>query len=125
MLVPFSKSQDSSTPMNEQTYYAIRHRVTGRFLPAMQSWGFTRSEPVAPDKAPPRLFITKGAATQALDWWLKGEAYENRQENENWEGDVEVRIVTIPRPSRRRENMEIVAVLLHVETLDEAALRRL
>ncbi len=114
-----------STPPPPVEYYAIRHRPSGYFLPAQGSWGFTRTEPLHPSKAPPRLFIGKGRATQALDWWLRGESYEHRSEDDDMSGTQQVFLKTIPRPNRRREDMEIVVVTLKTETLNEAALRRL
>ena len=105
-------------------YYAIRHRRSGKFLPAQGSWGFTRTEPESPARVPPRLFIDKGRATQALNWWLRGESFEHKSDSSDMEY-TEVEIRTIPKPDRRRDDMEIVVISLVVETLNEAALRRL
>lgn len=107
-------------------YYAIRHKRNGFFLPAQNSYGFTRTEPVPMSKAPPRLFITKGPATQALEWWLKGEVFESAVDNlESVGPEREITLRTVPKPGRRREDMEIVVIRLQVETLNEAALRLL
>jgi hypothetical protein len=106
-------------------YYAIRHTRTGYFLPSQGSWGFTRTEPLPASRAPPRLFIGKGRAQQALDWWLKGECYEHRSEEDDMNGTQEIVLKTIPKPGRRREEMEIVVIDIRVLTLAQAAIERL
>lgn len=110
--------------MNNRSFFAIRHKPSGRFLPAINSYGFTRTEPSASD--PPRLFVRKGSATQALDWWLEGESFEEVMENlDTPTPERHIRIRTLKRPNRRREDMEIVVVGLSYRTLEQAELDRL
>ena len=100
-------------------YLAIRHRPTGGFLPASRGYGFTREEPSL--VKPPRLFVRPSSATQALDYWLEGEHYEGSDDPES--GALTLKV--IPRPHRRREEMEIVEIELIPRTLTEAQLRTL
>lgn len=111
---------------DQPTYYAIRHKRTGFFLPAQSSYGFTRVEPTPAREAAPRLFSSVGPAKQALTWWLRGEAYETVEDQWNTDGpEREVRLKIIPKANRRADDMEIVAISLVVESLEELALRRL
>lgn len=105
-------------------FFAIRHKPSGGFLPATSSYGFTRTEPSTRD--PPRLFREKRNATQALDWWLKGESYEHvRHSDGEFDGHREVEIRTIHKPGRRRGDFEIVLIGILVKTLDQAELEKL
>ena len=62
-------------------YFAIRDRFTGKYL----SWGPIRFGHIHAtgaglaylDEAPPRLFLSRGAAACARKWWLKGEMHRN------------------------------------------------
>lgn len=106
------------------TFYAIRRRVDGAFLPALNSYGFTRSEPSLVD--PPRLFKEKRNATQALQWWLKGESFESSSySDEDFSGSRTIEIKTLHRPGRRGSDFEIVVVGLLVRTLEQAELDKL
>jgi len=106
------------------SFFAIRHRPTGRFLPALNSYGFTRCEPSATD--PPRLFSRQSSASQALNWWLEGEVYEVIQEDLDSPGpERSVSLRTFRRPNRKRDDMEIVCISLSIKTLEQAQLDRL
>lgn len=105
-------------------FYAIRHRATGGFLPALNSYGFTRSSPSSSD--PPRLFKEKRNATQALKWWLRGESFEHSNyQDDDMGGFREISIQTLRRPDRRASDFEIVVVQLMTRTLDQHELDKL
>lgn len=109
--------------LSPHSWFAIRHRPSGKFLPSVASYGFTRQEPT--HDYPPRLFKDKHNATQALQWWLKGEAFETHV---NSDADLDGRTVEIkvfPKPERRAADFEIVVIRLHVTTLEQEALSRL
>lgn len=95
--------------------FAIRHKPSGGFLPGLPSGlraGYTSTEPTTHDV--PRLFIDKGAANRALTWWLKGTIYVNRYQSTNpdsW-GEVCEDWKEELIPERKREDMEVVPVLL-------------
>ena len=94
-------------------YFAIRRRTDGAFLPAGRSRGFTHDEPTAPDKAPPRLFVKKRAATAALKCWLQGEwSNVSRQSFEYDDADVWPEPPRTPPANRIPEDMEVVPVEL-------------
>lgn len=98
-------------------YLAIRHKPSGGFLPSTRGYGFTREDPSL--TKPPRLFVRNSSARQALDYWLEGEHYEGTEDPES--GALNIKI--IPKPNRRREDMEIVEIELIARTLSEAQLR--
>lgn len=114
----------AQAPPSSTFWFAIRQISTGAFLPSVASYGFTRQEPSFTH--PPRLFKDKSNATQALQWWLKGEAYEHSRFIEDDMGgtrDVEIRVV--PRRDRNPNDFEVVIVRLEVKTLEQEALDRL
>jgi len=55
------------------TFYAIRHKPSGGYIPVARGRGATWVEPST--TKPPRLFETLHDAQVALTWWLKGGAY--------------------------------------------------
>jgi hypothetical protein len=61
------------------------------------------------------------SATQALAYWLEGEHYEGPEDAET--GGLNIKVV--PKPHRKREEMEIVEIELTPRTLSEAELRTL
>lgn len=91
--------------------YAIRHKPTGRYLPARAGKGYSNDEPTAVSR--PRLFWSRQSAKLALTAWLKGRwvrcgGYRNGPDDEGCEEDVKV----VPVATRKAEEMEIVAFLL-------------
>lgn len=87
-------------------YYAIRQKSTNRYLPGGMSKGFTFTHPMDPEKAIPRLFKKKSAATRALKAWLKGKwvnygSYEDGPD-----------VVTKKVEGRDPDDMEIVLMRL-------------
>ena len=105
------------------SWFAIRRKRDGAFLPSVASYGFTRQEPSLSD--PPRLFKHQHNATQALQWWCKGEAFEERKETDGFGGEVEIAIRVIPKSGRHISDFEIVVVRLAYRTLEQEALDRL
>jgi hypothetical protein len=88
--------------------FAIKHTITGHYLPCPIGRGGRGGSHVEPAPAteayPPRLFHQKSAAKIALTHWLKGKitvTYDNDEE-EHWHLDLV--------PSRKREEMEIVSI---------------
>jgi hypothetical protein len=92
--------------------YAIRHHPTGLFLPRKEGRGATHREPTARlSKA--RLFHRERDARGFLTVWLQGKqtARACMSSHESFfEDDIE--LVLEPVPSRKREEMEIVAYSL-------------
>ena len=62
-------------------YFAIKDKLTGKYLPLGPArFGHIHATGAALaylDEAPPRLFLSGGAAACALRWWLKGEMHRN------------------------------------------------
>lgn len=108
-------------PALRRHYFAIRHNPSGGFLPAVKGYGFTRTRPTLDE--PPRLFTKIGPCTQALNYWLEGEHSEDLAFDPSEGSNLIIRV--LPRPERRREEMEIVEVELGFRSLSEAELRRL
>lgn len=95
------------------TFYAIRVKGTLKYLPQIEGRGNTYAEPCAGPQ--PRLFHTDRAAKIALTAWLKGHAcvvhdidYGDFGERYHVQSGVEYK----PVAARRREDMEIVPVIL-------------
>lgn len=92
-------------------FYAIRHRISGFFLPERSAGrGYSYTEPT--DGAQPRLFTTLHAAKIALTYWLKGKATTYYDDG----GYVVDGFSS--QPHRRREDMEIVAVELQISQVE-------
>jgi hypothetical protein len=91
------------------TYFAIRHKPSGRYLPELpgQRGGYTHLEPRAWHLGPIRLFPIKRNARLALKIWLRG-MYNVRRSYGNFEENDIVEAETEPVPSRKAEEMEIV-----------------
>jgi len=90
--------------METKTYYAIKHKPSGGFLPqGLRNRGFTHNEPSTHD--PPRLFTNTKGAKCALTWWLKGETIQE------WAYD-DYEIMTSRKENRKSEEMEIVEILV-------------
>lgn len=102
------------------TYYAIRHRPSGAFMPAkmfrIASGGFTWWEPgkegYEGHSKLPRLFPDRHAAAVALTMWLKGPAekhYEDLGDDPFFgPSGTKQRGIEHKRASRNRDDMEIV-----------------
>jgi hypothetical protein len=96
--------------------FAIRHSPTGLYLPRIQSRGSTHREPTVQLKDA-RLFHRERDAKGFLTTWLQGKqtqkegpsSYESFTNDDVW---IEVE----PVPTRKREDMEIVAFTLTEET---------
>jgi hypothetical protein len=103
-------------------FYAIKHKLTGRYLPpglGHGGRGFTHCEPVDGQAYHPRLFHTLGAAKCALAWWLKGATTVSRASYAGFgfdHDDVDESWHTEPVPGRIAEEVEIVKIELK-ETL--------
>jgi len=88
-------------------FYAIRHKPTGKFLPAARRQRNTMQEPS--HHKPPRLFNKRGHATLALNWWLAGKTITTYDTD-----GAPIDTYTTPVPSRKKEEMEVVEVCLVV-----------
>jgi hypothetical protein len=93
-------------------YFAILHRPSGYYLPFVGR-GATYAEPVNPAVEPPRLFTTRGAAKNALRWWLLGVTTVSRTGG-SWDNGYEYDETwhTEPVEDRRAEDMGIVELHL-------------
>ena len=90
--------------------WVIRHKPTNSYLPnptfgSAKGRGGSHVEPVPPHVSQPRTFDTERAAKSALGHWLRGKVNCSR-----WDGDEDITLV--PVPHRKREEMEIVPVVL-------------
>lgn len=93
-------------------YYMIRQESTGFLFPATGR-GSTDAE-FTPHGVP-RLFHSRHAAKQCLDWWLKGSTKAIRTGGGAWE-DFDEYLETTPRPERLSHKYEIIKVALTVVT---------
>ena len=111
--------------------WAIRHKPTGHYFPEVgPRMGYTGSEPIDMGEGSafcPRLFAAESAAKRALTWWLKGITSVMRtrsggdwggyEYDENWRTDMPVEEPGFPHVERKREDFEIVPLLL-VESVE-------
>jgi hypothetical protein len=86
------------------TWYILRHKPTGGFMPEVGG-SYTASKPSHYPKSP-RMFHDERAAKIALSWWLKGRTTVTYYAAEDSEGEWR----TKPDPTRQREEWEVVAV---------------
>lgn len=100
------------------TYFAIRHKPSGRYLPELpgQRGGYTHLEPRAWHLGPIRLFTNKRNVRLALRAWLCGKLHVRRSYGNFEENDI-VEAETEPVPSRKAEEMEIVEFELREVTV--------
>ena len=98
------------------TYWIIRHKPTGRVLPARvpaTHYDFDCNH--APE---PRLFMTERAAKNCATCWAQGAwEQETRTKRDGWEMPSYTYLAeAVPKPveGRRREDLEIVPVTLSV-----------
>jgi len=80
--------------------YAIRHKPTGRYIPAPAKKDRAPASWLEPSNARPRFFYDRKSALVALASWLKGKR----------EGGIHGHLTLQSR--RKREDMEIVVFLL-------------
>ena len=87
--------------------YAIKHKTKG-YLPAMKAVkGYTGMSPT--HKGLPRLFNSRSAARNALNWWLKGGvSVEHRYVTIVPYGNIMDKLTIDPIPGRNAEDMSIV-----------------
>ena len=94
-------------------YYIIKHKPTGRTLPARIL--ATHWDPARP-AGEPRLFSTERAAKNCATCWAQGAwAKTTRVESDGWESpQYTVESEPIPEvvPGRQRADLEVVAVTL-------------
>lgn len=100
----------------DQVYYAIRHKLTGHFMPGYHSrrsrGGFTRDTPRPLEQVQPRLFESPGRARAALTWWAKGRVYTITNGGED---DWDESWYCEPDSTRDVTEFEIVKVTLTIE----------
>lgn len=100
-------------------YYAIRHKPTGNYLPQLRRRrGHTHTEPTPLADAVPRLHKTMRQAKVALWYWLKGKWHEEYSQpyygfGQEYDGNEPK-----PCPERRRDDMEIVPMVVKLAPLD-------
>ncbi len=97
------------------TFYAVRHKPSGGFLPVIpRRWrdGHTHLEPCT--DSPPRLHSTKIGAQRALAQWLKGPLVRNYKPDRFGDVLAEAGYRHMPVPSRIPADMEIVTIRLEV-----------
>lgn len=90
--------------------WVIRHKPSGNYLPNptfgnRKGRGGSHVEPVGTHIAQPRTFDSERSAKSALGHWLRGKVNCSRyKDDEVYE--------LIPVPHRKREEMEIIPVVL-------------
>jgi hypothetical protein len=89
-------------------YFAIRKIGTYQFLPEVKR-SYTHSEPS--DSLPPRLFITKRAANNALTCWAQGKWTMEYSSYYDGDGD---RYYRPDDTKRNRAEFMVVAVIMDI-----------
>lgn len=92
--------------------FAIRHKPTGRYLPAHKpgEGGFSYDDPQPMTcKYGPRLFTTIRGAQNALTAWLRGKFERVREQCGEFGEDESIYVEPKAVLGRKRDNMEIVA----------------
>ena len=99
------------------TYYVIRHKPTGRLLPARArstSWDFTTPDGVYE----PRLFKSERAAKNCATCWAQGVwTADIREESDGWEyPSYAVQDTPSPKavPGRNRDDLEVLPARLEI-----------
>lgn len=87
-------------------YFVIRHKPSGRFIPAVpRGTGASFLEPMSTAYRPPRMFMSVASAKGFLGQWLRGQHVNI--------GDAEEPFVKVtPVSSRVKEDMEIIPLAL-------------
>ena len=96
-----------------KSMWAIRHIPTNHYLPSPKGHsgrGGSFVDPVDPNVTSPRLFPTERSAKAALTCWLKGKHEGEYDWDEGYKYCVGYTIV--PVPNRKREDMEVVEIVL-------------
>lgn len=104
-----------------RTFWGIRHKPTGRFLPeplGRAGRGGSHTEPSATE--PPRIFDTELGAKRALSAWLQGKfvcgrGYYPGHPGNDWESGYYEEVTVVKQPHRVREDMEVVPLKLVLE----------
>jgi hypothetical protein len=118
MVVPKRARQKPRPASGTISFWAVRHKPTGWYLPEVygrQGRGGSHVEPT--NLVRPRLFISQRAAKAYLGQWLLGKHNASRgydsgspySEPEYWE-EVSVE----PVATRKREEMEIIELKLDI-----------
>jgi len=98
------------------TFWAIRHKPSGFFLPARDKkrrGGYTHDEPRDPKIYAPRLFPKRTAAHLALKHWLDGVMTEIV---DCFTGEYDTYIKVVKKPERKPEEMELVEMEVTVKS---------
>ena len=99
-------------------YYVIRHKPTGRLLPARVP-ATLHDFDACPGVLEPRLFNTQRAANNCATCWAQGAwTRELRTESEGWEYpsfDYLAEAVPTAVPGRKREDLEVISVALSLD----------
>lgn len=95
--------------------YAIKHKPTGKFMPLKMTRcgvrGWSNWNPGVRDgfDTTPRIFKDRGSASKALSAWLLG---QHTREYTQTADDDYVEVVINYQPNRKREDMEVIQMLL-------------
>lgn len=104
--------------MSKITFWLIRHKPTGGYLPepiGRMGRGGSHVEPVVHTDDPattPRIFQSERAAKNALAAWLRGKYVAHRGSysgGPDFDVDYYEDIEIVPVPGRKREEMEIIS----------------
>lgn len=108
-----------------KSMWAIRHKPTNHYLPSPKGHsgrGGSFVDPVDTEVTNPRLFPSERAAKAALTSWLKG-MHEGEWEwgDSEWGGRYKYCIgyTIVPVPNRKRQDMEIVEIVLQPQIPQE------
>jgi len=91
--------------------YAIKHVPSGKFLPeptGRSRRGGSHVGPEDPNEHPPRFFTKESTAKIVLSHWLRGIVVAERGTYGSPDYEPYEDIRTIPVPTRKREEMQIV-----------------
>ena len=100
------------------TFYAIKQRSTGAYLPSTDDKGrarrrgFTYTEPSLTE--PPRLFRRYSSANLALKCWLKGRWFRN--DYQDLQGEY-VESININPADRNKDDFDVVAIEIKTKIL--------
>lgn len=103
------------------TFFAIRRKADGAFMPVLAKRGQTRAEPAK--GAAPRLFTRRQDAAAALDWWAKGVWKMSRRGGVNMfsgEDDYFEELIVQKIDGRNSADFDIVTVKLTVRAENNA-----
>lgn len=90
--------------------YIVYDATSGKFLPKAR---YSATHVKLTDKGVPRIFTSKAAAKQAMDWWKAGEHYYSHYTNYEGEPGEHLEVREVPE----RKNIKLTVTRLYMQEI--------